>query len=79
VEALGEVSSNGCQYCPTAKRLSHFFASCLKRKQTTSFKTLGELEKLTKKYISVVSKTFKDVNLMVIINLGKTNSAIISF
>jgi len=45
--------------------------------QTTSFKSLGELEKMTKKYISVVSKTFKDVNMIIV--LGKINSAIISY
>jgi hypothetical protein len=77
VEDLGEVSSNDRQYSPMAERLGQFFTSWLKRMQTTSFKSLGELEKMTKKYISVVSKTFKDVNMIIV--LGKINSAIISY
>ncbi len=79
VEDLGEVSSNDRQYSPTAERLGQLFTSWLKRMQTMSFKSLGEFEKMTKKYISVVLKTFKDVNMKVIIVLGKINSAIISY
>ncbi len=79
VEDLGEVSSNDRQYSPTAERLGQFFTSWLKRMQTTSFKSLGKFEKMTKKYISVVLKAFKDVNMKVIIVLSKINSTITSY